>query len=135
MKKDIYQHRRHNKNLLLVHIIYVTKYRKQILSGSFRRDIMQSIFDACVRHHWYVRRMETDGDHIHMLIQYAPADSITKIVSVLKQPSTWEAWKHYGSMLKQFYWKEQTLWSDGYFAASIGTVSMTVIERYIENQG
>ncbi len=135
MKKDIYQHRRHNKNLLLVHIIFVTKYRKQILSGSFRRDIMQSIFDACVRHHWYVRRMETDGDHIHMLIQYAPADSITKIVSVLKQHSTWEALKHYGSMLKQFYWKEHTLWSDGYFAASIGTVSMTVIERYIENQG
>lgn len=135
MKKDIYQHRRHNKNLLLVHIIFVTKYRKQILSGSFRRDIMQSIFDACVRHHWYVRRMETDGDHIHMLIQYAPADSITKIVSILKQHSTWEAWKHYGSMLKQFYWKEHTLWSDGYFAASIGTVSMTVIERYIENQG
>ena len=26
---DIYQHRRHNKNLLMVHLIFVTKYRKK----------------------------------------------------------------------------------------------------------
>lgn len=28
---DIYQHRRHNKNLLMVHLIFVTKYRKKIV--------------------------------------------------------------------------------------------------------
>ena len=37
-------------------------------------------------------------------------------------------------MLKQHYWKERTLWSDGYFAASIGQVSQETIERYIKNQ-
>ena len=26
---DIYQHRRHNKNLLMIHLIFVTKYRKK----------------------------------------------------------------------------------------------------------
>ena len=33
---DIYQHRRHNKNLLMVHLIFVTKYRKKIVLGDFR---------------------------------------------------------------------------------------------------
>lgn len=37
--------------------------------------------------------------------------------------------------LKHHYWKERTLWSDGYFAASIEAVSQSVIMRYIENQG
>ena len=32
---DIYQHRRHNKNLLMVHLIFVTKYRKKIVLGDF----------------------------------------------------------------------------------------------------
>ena len=38
-------------------------------------------------------------------------------------------------MLATLYWKEHTLWSDGYFAASIGQVSQATIEHYIENQG
>ncbi|MBO6159361.1 MAG: transposase, partial [Firmicutes bacterium] len=31
--------------------------------------------------------------------------------------------------------KKRILWSDGYFAASIGQVSQEIIERYIEEQG
>lgn len=42
-----YQHRRHNKNLLMVHLIFVTKYRKKILLGNFNNDIKQYIFDIC----------------------------------------------------------------------------------------
>ena len=79
--------------------------------------------------------METDKDHIHILIQYKPTDSITKIVSALKQFSTYYAWKENGAMLRKHYWKEHTLWSDGYFSASIGQVSQETIERYIAEQG
>lgn len=34
--KDKYQHRAHNKNLLMVHIILATKYRKKLLFDDFR---------------------------------------------------------------------------------------------------
>ena len=37
--------------------------------------------------------METDGDHTHILLQYNPSDSITKIVGVLKSYSTYHIWK------------------------------------------
>lgn len=67
-KQDPYQHRRHNKNLLMVHMIFATKYRKEILSGRFREDIKQYVFEVCCRYHWYVIRMETDRDHIHILL-------------------------------------------------------------------
>ncbi len=130
-----YQHRRHNKNLLMVHLIFATKYRKRLLVGGFRNNVKQYIFDTCKKYNWYIRRMETDNDHIHILLQYNPTDSITVIVSTLKQYSTYFAWKEHFSMLKQHYWKERTLWSDGYFAASIGQVSQETIERYIQNQG
>ena len=134
-KIDKYQHRRHNKNLLMVHLIFATKYRKLLFIGVFRSHVKQYIYDTCERYHWYVKRMETDKDHIHILLQYNPTDSITKIVSTLKQHSTYQAWKYYEPMLIKHYWKERTLWSDGYFAASIGQVSQATIEHYIENQG
>ena len=98
---SIYQHRRHNKNLLMVHLIFAAKYRKALLFGTFRTDVKQYMFDACIEHHWYIRRMETDKDHIHILLQYNPMDSITGIVSVFKQYSTYQAWKNHGHMLKK----------------------------------
>ena len=131
----MYQHRRHNKNLLMVHLIFVIKYRRKLFFGNFRDDVKQYLFDTCKRYHWYIIRMETDKDHVHILLQYNPTDSVTRIVATLKQHSTYLAWNHYSKTLCGFYWKERTLWSDGYFAASIGQVSQTTIEHYIENQG
>lgn len=87
--KDIYQHRSHNKNLLMVHLIFVTKYRKRLFYGEFRDDVKQLLFEACVRNHWYIKCMETDREHIHILLQYNPRDSVTRIVSTLKQHSTY----------------------------------------------
>ena len=119
----------------MVHLIFVTKYRRILFTGTFRKDIKQYLYDACCKYHWYIKRMETDQNHIHMLLQYDPTDPITGIVSRSKQYSTYHAWQDYAEMLEKYYWKEHTLWSDGYFAASIGQVSQTTIEHYIENQG
>ena len=102
---DIYQHRRHNKNLLMVHLIFVTKYRKKIVLGDFRDAVKQYLFDTCVKNHWYVKRMETDQDHVHILLQYNPTDSITRIVSILKQHSTYLSWQQHSALLEQHYWK------------------------------
>ena len=132
---DIYQHRRHNKNLLMVHLIFVTKYRKKIVLGDFRDAVKQYLFDTCVKNHWHVKRMETDQDHVYILLQYNPTDSITHIVSILKQHSTYLSWQQHSALLEQHYWKKHVLWSDSYFAASIGVVSQAVIEQYFENQG
>ena len=101
----------------------------------FREDIKRYIYEACRGHHWYVKRMETDQDHIHILLQYNPADSITGIVTALKQYSTHKAWQHYSGLLKKHYWEKRALWSGGYFAASVGQVSQKAIERYIASQG
>ena len=132
---DPYQHREHNKNLLMVHLIFVTKYRKAILFGKLREDIKQSIYNTCVQHHWYIKRMETDKDHIHILLQYNPTDSIAQIVSALKQYSTYIAYKKHRLALSRCYYRKQHLWSPSYFAASVGQVSQETIEKYIANQG
>ena len=46
---DIYQHRRHNKNLLMVHLIFVTKYRKKIVLGDFRDAVKQCSHSTSVQ--------------------------------------------------------------------------------------
>ena len=80
--------------------------------------------------------METDKDHIHLLIDYDPKVSVLQIVRRLKQETTFELWKVHEEYLKKYFWKEHTFWSDGYFACSIGEgASYDTIQEYIKNQG
>ena len=79
--------------------------------------------------------METDKDHIHLLVSYPPKVSISSIVRKLKQESTITLWKYFPVFLSKHFWKKHTFWSDGYFACSIGEANPETIRRYIENQG
>ena len=51
--------------------------------------------------------------------------------------STYRIWRQNNNQiyLKKHFWKENTFWSDGYFACSIGNVSKEIIEKYIQEQG
>lgn len=93
------------------------------------------MYDICKRYDFYIKEMEVDKDHIHMMISSVPKISPLQIVRVLKQQSTIQMWRRYASELKKQYWKENTFFSDGYFISSIGNISQETLKNYIENQG
>ena len=128
---------RHNrrKYSLKVHIVLVTKYRKQLLKGSIADDVKQKIFDIANSRGYEIIAMETDKDHIHFLLSYDTTDRICDIIKTVKQETTYYLWQKYNSFLLKQYWKKKIFWSNGYFACSIGEVSSTTIQRYIESQG
>jgi len=123
------------KYSLKVHIVLVTKYRKQILKSSIADDIKQKINDICNSKGYGIIAMETDKDHIHFLISYDTTDRVCDIVKLIKQQTTYYLWQKYPSFLSECYWKHKIFWSDGYFACSIGEVSSATIQKYIESQG
>jgi putative transposase len=126
----------HSKYSLKVHLIFVTKYRKQIFKSNKRADdVKQFLHDAVKKYGYVIIQMETDKDHVHMLLEYSPKVSVSDIVKQLKQYSTYQMWNYYEECLSKQYWKHKILWSDGYFACSIGQVSQEIIEKYIQNQG
>ena len=128
---------RHNrrKYSLKVHIVLVTKYRKQLLKGSIADDVKQKIFDIANTRGYEIIAMETDKDHMYFLISYDTTDRVCDIVKIVKQETTYYLWQKYGSFLSKQYWKKRIFWSDGYFACSIGEVSSATIQKYIESQG
>lgn len=58
------------KYSLKVHIVLVTKYRKQLLKGSMADDVRQKIFNIANNRGYKIIAMETDKDHIHILLQF-----------------------------------------------------------------
>ena len=131
------RYNRHNrrKYSLKVHIVLVTKYRKQLLKDSIADDVKQKIFDIADTRGYEIIAIETDKDHIHFLLSYDTTDRVSDIVKIVKQETTYHLWHKYSSVLSRQYWKEKTFYSDGYFARSIGEVSSAAIQKYIESQG
>ena len=130
-----YNHHNRRKYSLKVHIVLVTKYRKQLLKGSIADDVKQKIFAIANTCGYEIIAMETDKDHIHFLLGYDTTGRVCDIVKTVKQETTYYLWQKYNSFLSKQYWKKKIFWSDGYFACSIGEVSSATIQKYIESQG
>ena len=103
-KSNNYTSTNHSKHYLKCHLILVTKYRKQLFIGNLDNDIKR-IFQAIASiSDFNIEVMETDNDHIHLLIRYIPKLSISQIVRRLKQTSTEKIWKLYPTLLRQEFW-------------------------------
>ena len=133
---DGYKRGGHSKYSMKAHIIFVTKYRKKLfVNNELANDIKQILYDITAKYGYNIIQRETDKDHIHILLEYSPKKSVSEIVKQLKQYSTYQIWKYHNEYLAKHYWKRKIIWSDGYFACSIGQVSQEIIEKYIQNQG
>ena len=92
-----YRYNRHNRRKcsLKVHIVLVTKYRKQLLKGSIADDVKQKILDIANTRGYEIIAMETDKDHIHFLLSYDTTDRVCDIVKIVKQETTYYLWQKY----------------------------------------
>lgn len=124
-----------SKFLIKYHIILVCKYRKQLLVEAVEYDMKKIMRHISEMSDFDIEVMETDKDHLHMMVRSEPKLSPLQIVRRLKQMSISAVWKKYGDFLRHNFYKEHTFWTDGYFVSSIGNVSQETIKKYIENQG
>ena len=123
----------HSKFLLMYHIIFVVKYRKQLLK-KYGNHIKQFIFEIAKESDFNIQEMEVDKDHIHLIVTAVPKLSPLQIIRKLKQETTVRIWNTYPELKKQF-WNEKIFWSDGYFCCSIGNASIETVRKYIQEQG
>ena len=59
-----------------------------------------------------------DMDHLHMIMVIPPKYSIANVMGTLKSKSSSLLRKKY-SWLSKVYWKENILWSPGYFVRAL----------------
>ena len=89
MQKE-YQSKNHSKFLIKYHIIFVCKYRRQVLKNVvLDESVKQVLFDIANESDFNIEVMETDKDHVHILVSSIPRLSPLQIVHKLKQESTY----------------------------------------------
>ena len=85
----------------MYHIIFVCKYRRKVPSGidSELKEVIKLISENS---DFEILEMETDKDHIHLLVKSEPKISTLSIVRRLKQETTVKMWKEKGEDLSKF---------------------------------
>jgi len=76
--------------------------------------------------------MNGERDHVHLLVNYPPKVSISKLVNSLKGSSR-RVMRKNNERFKHIYWKG-VLWSLSYFAASCGGTPIEIVKQYIKQQ-
>ena len=127
-----YQLGAHTKTDLKVHLIWIPKYRKRVLTGHIAtraRDVLRQI---AIEHEIDIITGKVASDHIHMFIAYRPVHDISKIVQWLKGISSRILLMEFPHLQKQFWGKH--LWARGYMAVSSGNITDEMIQQYIQEQ-
>lgn len=123
---------RHCVFKLHVHLVFVTKYRKKVFTDEILKDLEVIFNDVCQNFGTELVEMNGETEHIHLLLNYPPKVSISKLVNSLKGVSSRLIRKQHPE-LKKSYWKGG-LWSPSYFASSCGGAPLSIIKQYIEQQ-
>ncbi len=124
----------HSVYYLQYHVVWVCKYRRRILKPgvtAYIRKIMPKLLRSMAGVN--IETIGFDQDHVHMVMVIPPRYSIAAVIGQLKSQSASQLREKFPWLL-QVYWKENIVWSPGYFVSSVGIDEQT-IKNYVEAQG
>ena len=122
----------HSKYDLKVHLIWIPKYRKRVLTGQVAERARDLLRQICMEHEIHIVSGKVAADHVHMFVSYRPQMAVTKMVQYLKGTSSRILLQEFAQLRKQFWGRH--LWARGYMAISSGNITDEMIQRYIEEQ-
>lgn len=112
------------------HVVFCPKYRRKVLTAPIDARLKELLVSKAEELNANILEMEIMPDHVHILIACDPQFGIHRIVKHLKG---------YTSRVLRLEFKRLTsrlpsLWTNSYFVATVGSVSLETVKRYIELQ-
>jgi putative transposase len=118
---------------LQYHLVLIIKYRRKALCDEAIRERLKNIiWDLAKQLNVEIIAQEPAEDHLHVLFKAKPTTDLVKVVNTFKGVTARLIRQEY-PQLKDLLWGD-SFWSDSYFIASTGQVSLDVLKAYVENQ-
>ena len=114
------------------HLVWCVKYRHDILHGETDADVKELLQKIALDNEIQIIEMESDKDHIHLLIDCKPQHVIPSVVKAFKGVSARLLFKKHPE-LKQRLWGGH-LWNPSYFVATVSEHTEEQIRSYIKSQ-
>ena len=119
--------------MMHVHLVFVTKYRREVFTKEILDDLRGIFSGVCNDFGTELVEFDGEDDHVHLLVNYHPKVAVSALVNSLKGVSSrMIRQKKYPTIRKKLW--GGALWSPSYFAGSCGGAPLSVIRHYIEQQ-
>ena len=112
------------------HVIWCTKYRRKVLDTQIQGRLKQLIREKQDAYEYQICEVETQPEHVHLLIEIPPTHSVDKIVGKIKAYTAKVLREEYPSLKSRL----PSLWTRSKFVSSCGGVTLEIIKDYIEGQ-
>ena len=76
--------KRHNKTLLLYHLVFPLKYRKSVINNEIGKGVKAICLEISERYEMHFIEIGYESNHVHFLVQSVPNYSVSKMVRMLK---------------------------------------------------
>ena len=123
--------RGHTISLLMVHIVWATKYRYPVLQGDMQKRMRELIIQICDVEDVRILKGVVSKDHVHMHIEYPPKLSISNLVKRVKGRSSRRLQSEFPELQKRYWGKH--FWAIGYGAWSTGNITDEMVQEYLEH--
>ena len=119
---------------LQYHLVWGVKYRRKILKSYVKVELIKSIHKLQKTYPtWYIHKINTDQDHIHILIEIPPKYSIAEVVQKIKIQTSKDLSKSF-KFINKIFSNCGGIWGTGYYVSSVG-LNEDKIAKYIAHQG
>ncbi len=122
----------HSRFDIKYHFVWVTKYRKQVLSGAVGTRVRDLVREVCRTNDIEILQGAVSLDHVHVLLSCPPTLSPSKIMQYIKGKTSRKLMMEFKHIERQFWGRH--LWARGYFVATSGNVTDEAIAAYIRGQ-
>lgn len=122
----------HTKTDLKVHLVWIPKYRKAVLTGEVAVRVRDLIRQIAMEHEVEIISGKVARDHIHVFVSYRSMQKVSQIMQWLKGTSSRVLLQEFPHLRKKFWGRH--FWARGYLAVSSGTITDEMIKEYIDEQ-
>ena len=129
-----YRKKAHSVFLLTYHIVFVTKYRRPVITDRMGDYMKEHAAYLCGRFNGELLSAETDRDHMHLLVSMPPDIMPSRLIGTLKTQLSKEVRSAFKEDVQKYLWGDAPFWSDSYFIATTGTASPEKIREYVDSQ-
>ena len=125
-----YRRSSHTVYDLKFHLVWITKYRKPVLTGEVASRMRELVREVCKARDVEILKGHISREHVHIFVSVPPQLSISELMKSIKGRTSRRLQEEFDE-LRRRYWG-QHLWSRGYFCASAGAVTDEMIREYVE---
>ena len=125
-----YESLHHTKWECKYHIVWIPKYRKKVLYGQLKKDLIPVLRELISHKESEVLEGKMKMDHVHIVVSIPPKYSVSQVVGYVKGKSAiWVS----RAMGRNRNFLGENFWARGYCVSTVGLDEETIRE-YVRSQ-